>query len=502
MEHVEELLERRRALRLDLVGNFIARAPHHHRGMIPVAEDHARDVPLPPFVEMDVVGVALLDLGHAPFVEGLVHDQESQLVAEVEELRGGRIVAGADGVAAHRAERFQAALPDPLGHGRAHATAVVMQADAVELHVLAVDQAALVGVETHLPDPQRRVVLVQDAVLILERGSQAVQVGRIDGPEIGIGNHEPGLEIPLTAGRDLTRFSKLGAVDDLPILVEEFRVHRVLAVVLAFILDLGHDCDGGGVLGDLRCGDDDAPAIDMHLARDQQPRMPVDARARVPAGVGLEGVVDADGQHVRAVELEVLGQIVGEADVAAGPLAERVAVDPDLAVLVDAVELDGDLLALAGRGQAKRLAIPADAGGQVGALVAGRFGPREGPFDAPVMGQVQGPPGRVVEGRCFGALCLAAGELPAVIHQQPLATRFRGACRHGSQASTRQDQGNQCAFHVSIPPNGWGLGATSKTSILQGGAGCNGPARSRAMSLADLLCGGGGCGVGPPGIVE
>ena len=60
----------------------------------------------------------------------------------------------------------------------------------------------------------------------------------------------------------------------------------------------------------------------MHLAGDQQPRMPVDARARVPAGVGLEGVVDADGQHVRAVRLKVLGQIVGEADIAEGPLAD------------------------------------------------------------------------------------------------------------------------------------------------------------------------------------
>ena len=50
---------------------------------------------------VEVLAVAVLHLGLAPHVEGLVHDEEAHPVGGLEQLRGRRVVAGADGVRAH-----------------------------------------------------------------------------------------------------------------------------------------------------------------------------------------------------------------------------------------------------------------------------------------------------------------------------------------------------------------------------------------------------------------
>jgi len=57
----------------------------------------------------------------------------------------------------------------------------------------------------------------------------------------------------------------------------------------------------------------------------------VDAGAGVPAGGGLLGVVDADGEGVDA-GVELLGDVVVEADVAVGAMAEELAVEVDVGV--------------------------------------------------------------------------------------------------------------------------------------------------------------------------
>ena len=79
------------------------------------------------------------------------------------------IVAGADGIAAHLAQNFQAALPDALRDGGAYSSAVMVQADAIELDALAVEQESLVGVEEGFADAEGRVVLVHDAALLADR---------------------------------------------------------------------------------------------------------------------------------------------------------------------------------------------------------------------------------------------------------------------------------------------------------------------------------------------
>jgi len=170
-----------------LVPDLVARAPQHHRAVVPVPAHEVRHVPLGPRVEVEVVPMgADLALGHLPLVKGLVHDQESHAVAQVQELRGRGVVRGTYGVAPHVPEDLQAPLPHPLRHGRTHAARVVVQAHAVELHGPAVEQEAPVRVEDRLADPKGRVALIHHLVSHADPCAKGVQVRGLHGPEAGL----------------------------------------------------------------------------------------------------------------------------------------------------------------------------------------------------------------------------------------------------------------------------------------------------------------------------
>ena len=83
-------------VRLRLLEDLVPDAPHHDARVVAVAPDHVPQVALAPRVE--VLAVAVLHLRHAPHVEGLVHDEQAHAVGGLEQLRGRRVVARADGV--------------------------------------------------------------------------------------------------------------------------------------------------------------------------------------------------------------------------------------------------------------------------------------------------------------------------------------------------------------------------------------------------------------------
>ena len=82
-----------------LFADFIADAPEDDAGMIAVAAEFRAPVLLVPVVEQQMIIV--LRLAVFPAVERFVHHHHAQAVAQIEQFRRGRIVAGADGVAAH-----------------------------------------------------------------------------------------------------------------------------------------------------------------------------------------------------------------------------------------------------------------------------------------------------------------------------------------------------------------------------------------------------------------
>ena len=86
--------------------------------------------------------------------QSFIHDEEAHLVAHIEEFRGGGVVAGADGVAAHLFQDFELALEGADVEGGAEGAQVVVIADAVEFGDDAVDGEAGVGVEFERADAE------------------------------------------------------------------------------------------------------------------------------------------------------------------------------------------------------------------------------------------------------------------------------------------------------------------------------------------------------------
>ena len=86
-----------------------------------------------------------------------------------------------------------------------------------------------------------------------------------------------------------------------------------------------------------------------------------------------------------------------EGGVAVGISSQVVPVDEDLGIHVDSFEVDGSQQVVGSAVQAECLAVPAGAGGIVAAVVPGGSQGVGCRLDAPVVGQVEGAPGAVVE---------------------------------------------------------------------------------------------------------
>src|ERR1700744_2955506 len=118
--------------------------------MIPISNDHRSNVGISPLIKVAVITICarwpdvvpddplLFALG--PFVKRLVHDKKSQAVAQVEKFRRWWVVATTNRVAAARFEKFQSPLPYFNGDSRAKSARVVVQADTLHFHSLAVDR--------------------------------------------------------------------------------------------------------------------------------------------------------------------------------------------------------------------------------------------------------------------------------------------------------------------------------------------------------------------------
>ncbi len=125
-----------------LVRHFIAIAPKNDGGMIAVATDQRPQVRFVPvgIEQMVVIGGFTGD----PAVESFVHDQETHLIAQVQQLGCRRVMAGADGVHPEFTKNLQLPLQGPAIDGRAQGTQVVMIANAVQFDVPAIQKETAV----------------------------------------------------------------------------------------------------------------------------------------------------------------------------------------------------------------------------------------------------------------------------------------------------------------------------------------------------------------------
>ena len=139
---------------LRLLFDFVAGTPEDDAGMIAVAMDKVCHVTLVPGVVIKMIVVRRL--AFLPAIEQFIHHHEPHAVAQIEQLRCGRIVRSADGVAAHRAENLQLPLCRALVEGHAQRAKVAVVADALQFEHVTVEEESLFRVPLNLADAERR----------------------------------------------------------------------------------------------------------------------------------------------------------------------------------------------------------------------------------------------------------------------------------------------------------------------------------------------------------
>ena len=146
-----------------------------------------------------------------------------------------------------------------------------------------------------------------------------------------------------------------------------------------------------------------------------QPHVPVNARAFVEPAFVLR-CIGPDHQHIIRPKTQKIGYIVGYSDVAAFVVAEVKAIDPELRIAENAVELHLKTFAFFRFCKRKMFPVPADARSGIIAtqrLVTVRHDVEcrvvdKGQFDRPVVRQVDRTPQTILEPRFDGSILRAA----------------------------------------------------------------------------------------------
>ena len=237
--------------------------------------------------------------GVGPHVAELVHHQDAQAVAAIQQGLAGGVVGGADGV---EAGLLQAAYPELLGVGQsggADDAVIVVDAGAPELGLHAVDAQAATGVGGDGADAEGALGPVQLGAVFGEGGHPAVEAGAVRAPEGG------GVHIELAVGADLRRGQEGDLVGEggglLAVRADQRQTELDGVSLQAGVAEQDLRGDHGVALLQALRGETDAGG----LQRDQVPLpedyVPVNAGAGVPAGLPLA----AQGQHLEGVLLAV-----------------------------------------------------------------------------------------------------------------------------------------------------------------------------------------------------
>src|SRR5215203_176342 len=117
----------------------------------------------------------------------------------------------------------------------------------------------------------------------------------------------------------------------------------------------------------------------------------------------------------------MLRQFIFERTVSVRSFAEVMAVDPDLAVTVNAVKFDENKRASGGCGNHENFAIPAETAGQRATAGAGRMFLAELAFNAPVVWQIELAPLRIVETDVLSVSHFAEVKTPVLVEGSSLS---------------------------------------------------------------------------------
>ena len=146
--------------------HLVADAPRDDAGVVAVAQHHCMDVLAEAGVDDGriVIGILLC----APAIEGLVNNEHAYRVAGIEESSRGGIVRGADEVEARLLHlAYLTDLSCIKGHSAKH-TVIVVDAGAIDEHLLSVEHETILGIERERADAIFCSCVVDDVASLLQ----------------------------------------------------------------------------------------------------------------------------------------------------------------------------------------------------------------------------------------------------------------------------------------------------------------------------------------------
>ena len=293
------------------VQNLVANGPHQQAGMVPVPAHPAGHVTFHIVLEKPCIVIG--GLGTLPHIEGLVHHQNAHFIAQIHHLPRRRIVGGAQRVHAHGQHGLQLTPRCLHMESRPQCAQVVVQAHAVQLNMLPVEEQALVGII-----PQGLEAHVLPDGLLPQPGLQLIAIGRLAAPQ----------------QRCLHLHFRITAAG-----FGHQRTIRRIQVMHRLCLALAHDlCLHTHRPAFTFMGGGHIHAIQRHMLLFQhvQRHITVNARAGVPAAVGTL-VADMHRHFVIAfMQMPRQLRIKGRVAIAMG--ANHLAIHQHIAVHVHAIE--------------------------------------------------------------------------------------------------------------------------------------------------------------------
>ena len=245
--------------------------------MVAVAHHHAGEVLVPPLGEIHMVVIFVL--AGKPHVESLVHDQHAVPVAEVKELGAGDVVRSADRIASAGFEYLNPALPDPLGHCRAHCAGIMMQVDTLHLDLTAVEQETAVHVVLYGTDPYLGVDSVHNPAVKHNGRTESIEIGRDGIPEMRTGHFHPGDCGSFPGGEGDFVFHGRNLV---PVCVEQLVAYHRGSMAGA-VAQGGFDHQQRAAVRNAFGAHEHAPLVETQLVSGHQAHMAVDSGTGVPA---------------------------------------------------------------------------------------------------------------------------------------------------------------------------------------------------------------------------
>ena len=234
-----------------------------------------------PLVEVQIIAVG--DLRHLPAVEALGHQRHSHLVAETDELRGGHVVRGTDGIDTHVLHDADLAAHGGLIDCRTQWAKIVVQADALELDLTAVEEEAFARLELDGAHAEEHRIRVEELALVTDAHYIFIELRLTDVPKAGGLEvkaraedrvHALGAEVARTL---LTRYDPTLGGEELGLEVELARAERPEATEAGAYL---HTCV---VLAHLGRQDLRPPGGEVDGLGDGEVHIAVESSARVPA---------------------------------------------------------------------------------------------------------------------------------------------------------------------------------------------------------------------------